>query len=420
MITLDTEWLGEPAGSGEMEKALEEAALAAGILESGEGPGGEFTGWVDLPERISGTCLGEMESLAAEIRSSADALVVTGIGGSYLGTRAVLEALGSDFPVYFAGRDLSPESLGELLDTLRDKRFYVNYISKSGGTLEPALAFRFLKKLLQEQVGDNWRSRVVATTDKSRGKLRNMAQREGLRSFPVPESVGGRYSVITAVGLFPLAVAGVDIRALVEGARAMRKICRQPDSPALRYAALRTLLKDRGRTIEVLAVYDPSLEALTGWWKQLFGESEGKDRQGLFPASVTFTTDLHSLGQWIQEGPEVLLETVLEIGSADRDLSVPAEENDDDGLGFLEGKSLDWINRMACRGTLDAHRDGGTPGIKLSIARKDAFSLGGLLYFFMYACGVSGYMQGVNPFDQPGVEAYKKNVFSLLREDGGK
>ena len=399
-------------------------------LQTGGGAGGEFTGWVHLPRDYDREEFARIQAAAARIQSNSKALVVIGIGGSYLGARGVIECLCSpkynlkakSTPnVYFVGNGLSSDSLGEVLDLVADVDFSVNVISKSGTTTEPAVAFRFFREALEKKYGrEGARSRIYATTDKARGALKSLADAEGWETFVVPDEIGGRYSVLTAVGLLPIAVAGVDITELMEGAARMMDACAESSfqSPAWRYAAMRYELYRAGRSIELLACYDPAFRFMAEWWKQLFGESEGKEGKGLFPASVEFTADLHSMGQYIQEGKRLMFETVVRLGASGRQLSVPRDEADGDGLNFLAGKTMDYIRDRAMEGTLLAHTEGGVPNLIVETSGKTAGDLGELIYFFEYACGLSGYLLDVNPFDQPGVEAYKKNMFALLGKPG--
>ena len=409
------------------EGALREAAR---MLAEHNGPGGDFTGWVTLPRDYDKEEFARIQAAAARIQAGSKALVVIGIGGSYLGARGVIECLCSpnynlkrkDTPnIYFVGNGLSSDALGEVLDLVADVDFSVNVISKSGTTTEPAVAFRFFREALEKKYGrEGARERIYATTDKSRGALKSLADAEGWETFVVPDDVGGRYSVLTAVGLLPIAVAGVDITALMQGAAEMMEACQDASfrSPAWRYAAIRYELYRAGRSIELLACYDPAFRFMAEWWKQLYGESEGKEGKGLFPASVEFTADLHSMGQYIQEGKRLMFETVVRLGPSDRQLSVPADETDGDGLNFLAGKTLDFIRDRAMEGTLLAHTEGGVPNLIVETAGRTPADLGQLIYFFEYACGLSGYLLDVNPFDQPGVEAYKKNMFALLGKPG--
>lgn len=405
--------------------------LAHEKLQNGSGIGGDFTGWVHLPRDYDKEEFARIKAAAARIQGNSKALVVIGIGGSYLGARGVIECLCSpnynlkkkDTPnIYFVGNGLSSDSMQEVVDLLGDDDFTVNVISKSGTTTEPAVAFRFFRKLLEEKYGrEGARERIIATTDKSKGALKSLADAEGWETFVVPDDIGGRYSVLTAVGLLPIAVAGVDICQLMEGAETMMEVCAKTDmaeNPAWQYAAARYELYRTGKKIEVLAAYEPSFRFMAEWWKQLYGESEGKEHKGLFPASVEFTADLHSMGQYIQQGERSLFETVVRFGASHRPQVVPLDETDGDGLNFLAGKDVDFIRTQAMDGTLLAHVEGGVPNIILRTGQINAFTLGELIYFFEYACGLSGYLLDVNPFDQPGVEAYKKNMFALLGKPG--
>lgn len=404
--------------------------LAHQKLQSGAGPGGEYTGWVRLPKDYDREEYARIKAAAAKIRKNSAALVVVGIGGSYLGARGVIDLLCSpsynlkkkDGPnIYFAGNGLDADALGETLDLLNGVDFSVNIISKSGTTTEPAVAFRFLRTLLEERYGkDGARKRIFATTDRSQGALKALADKEGWETFVVPDDVGGRYSVLTAVGLLPIAAAGVDIDALMGGAAEMMERCAVPgyDCPAWRYAAARYQLYRDGKTVEILGCFDPAFRMMAEWWKQLYGESEGKEGKGLFPVSVEFTADLHSMGQYIQQGRRLMFETVVRFGPSARQLSVERDEEDGDGLNFLAGKSLDFIRDKAAEGTLLAHTEGGVPNLIIEAGTRNAETVGGLIYFFEYACGLSGYLLDVNPFDQPGVEDYKKNMFALLGKPG--
>ena len=399
-------------------------------LQTGTGAGGEFTGWVHLPRDYDKEEFARIQAAAARIQSNSQALVVIGIGGSYLGARGVIDCLCSpnynlkkkNTPnIYFVGNGLSSDAMGEVLDLLEGVDFSVNVISKSGTTTEPAVAFRFFREALEKKYGrEGAKERIYATTDKARGALKSLADAEGWETFVVPDDVGGRYSVLTAVGLLPIAVAGVDIAELMTGAARMMDVCADGSfqSPAWRYAAMRYELYRAGRSIELLACYDPAFRFMAEWWKQLYGESEGKEGKGLFPASVEFTADLHSMGQYIQEGKRLMFETVVRLGPSDRQLAVPADETDGDGLNFLAGKTMDFIRDRAMEGTLLAHTEGGVPNLIVETAGRTPGDLGELIYFFEYACGLSGYLLGVNPFDQPGVEAYKKNMFALLGKPG--
>ncbi len=399
-------------------------------LQDGSGLGGDFTGWVHLPRDYDKEEFARIKAAAAKIQGNSQALVVIGIGGSYLGARGVIDCLCSpnynlkkkSTPnVYFVGNGLSADAMQEVLDLLEGVDFSVNVISKSGTTTEPAVAFRFFRDALEKKYGKaGAKGRIYATTDKARGALKSLANEEGWESFVVPDGVGGRYSVLTAVGLLPIAVAGISIEELMGGAAKMMKLCETAsyENPAWTYAALRDALYQKGWSIEVLACYDPAFRFMLEWWKQLYGESEGKDGKGLFPASVEFTADLHSMGQYMQDGTRNIFETVVRLGASSRQLYVPRDEDDGDGLNFLAGKSMDFIRDRAMEGTLLAHTEGGVPNLIVEAGGKDARSLGQLIYFFEYACGLSGYLLEVNPFDQPGVEAYKKNMFALLGKPG--
>ena len=414
-----------------------EAALAPRLriahdhLQKGDGAGGDFTGWVRLPEDYDRAELGRIKDAARRIQADSQALVVIGIGGSYLGARGVIECLCSpnynlkkkSTPnIYFIGNGLSADALAEIMELVDGVDFSVNVISKSGTTTEPAVAFRFFRELLEKKYGPEEASRrIYATTDAHKGALKSLADEKGYEEFVVPDNVGGRYSVLTAVGLLPIAVAGLDVDALLRGAQDMMHTCALADmneNPAWQYAAARYEMYRTGKKIELLAAYEPCFRFMSEWWKQLYGESEGKENKGLFPASVEFTADLHSMGQYIQQGERHLFETVVRFGPSRHECPVPYDETDGDGLNFLAGKSMDFIARQAMDGTLLAHVEGGVPNIVLRTDALDAATLGGLIYFFEYACGLSGYLLDVNPFDQPGVEAYKKNMFALLGKPG--
>ena len=405
-------------------------AAACAKLDRGDGLGGEFTGWVHLPRDYDKEEFSRIQAAAARIQSDSKALVVIGIGGSYLGARAVIELLKSPnynlLPkstpdIYFVGNGLSSDSLQEVIDLLGDRDFSVNVISKSGTTTEPAVAFRIFKNLLEQRYGKaGARSRIYATTDKARGALKGMADREGYETFVVPDEVGGRYSVLTAVGLLPIAVAGIDIGRLMAGAMAQREesLANPTGSPSAQYAAARYGLYTAGKKIEILGCFEPAFRFFAEWWKQLYGESEGKAGKGIFPASVELTADLHSMGQYIQEGERILMETIVCFQEPRHTVTIPADPDDADGLNFLAGKELSFVCEQARRGTLLAHVDGGVPNLAVNLPRRDEESVGRLIYFFEFACGLSGYLLGVNPFDQPGVEAYKKNMFALLGKPG--
>ena len=407
--------------------ALEEARVK---LETGSGEGGAFTGWVHLPRDYDKAEYARIKAAAEKIRSDSQALVVIGIGGSYLGARAVIELLASpnynlkkkDGPdIFFAGNGLSTDALLEIIELVKDRDFSVNVISKSGTTTEPAVAFRIFKALLEEKYGkEGARGRIYATTDKARGALKGLADQEGYEEFVVPDEVGGRYSVLTAVGLLPIAVAGIDTDALMAGAaEAMEALAKGgEDNPAWQYAAARNALYESGKKVELLACYEPSFRFFAEWWKQLYGESEGKDGKGIFPASVDLTADLHSMGQYIQDGERILQETVVFFDEVASSVVVPSDEANLDGLNYLAGREMSYVNTKAMEATRAAHIDGGVPVSVVHLPKISAEEVGRLIYFFEFACGVSGYMSGVNPFNQPGVEAYKKNMFHLLGKPG--
>ncbi len=417
----------------DIEKLKSEAEYSNALLHTGEGAGSDFLGWVGLPSSITPAFLADVKACAAGLRSKAEVVIVIGIGGSYLGTKAVLEALQNPFQqlikgrkdphIVFAGHTISEDYMAELMEAVKDYPIATIVISKSGTTTEPAIAFRIVKQEIERRYGAKEASeRIVAITDKSRGALKSVADRAGYKSYVIPDNVGGRYSVLTPVGLLPLAVAGIDIDALVAGAQRMEAATAAgvpfEKNPAAIYAAARYALYRKGYKIEILAAYEPGLQYLGEWWKQLYGESEGKEGKGIFPAGVIFSTDLHSMGQYIQEGERTLFETVISVAESERKVVIEKADNDGDGLNFLAGKRLGEVNKMAELGTMLAHVDGGVPNIRIELARIDEGCLGELLYFFEKACGISGYLLGVNPFDQPGVEAYKKNMFALLEKPG--
>ena len=400
-------------------------------LQEATGRGSDFVGWVDLPRDYDKEEFARIKAAAKKIQSDSRALVVIGIGGSYLGARSAIELLRSnnynllkkDTPnIYFIGNGLSGEALQEIFDLLGNDDFSVNVISKSGTTTEPAVAFRFFKAKLEEKYGKKGAAeRIYASTDKARGALKSLADAEGYETFVVPDNVGGRYSVLTAVGLLPIAVAGIDLDKIMAGAAHMMEQCRRADleeNPAWQYAAARTDLYRSGKKIEILAGYEPRFRFFAEWWKQLYGESEGKEHKGLFPASVEFTADLHSMGQYIQQGERHIFETVVRFAPKGQSPVVPHDDADGDGLNFLAGKDMDFIAAQAMDGTLLAHVEGGVPNLILRAGENDEYTYGQLVYFFEYACGLSGYLLGVDPFDQPGVEAYKKNMFALLGKPG--
>jgi glucose-6-phosphate isomerase len=403
-------------------------------LVSRTGAGSDFLGWIDLPVDYDKEEFARIKKAAEKIKSDSEVLLVIGIGGSYLGARAAIEFLRHGFynmvskeirktpEIYFVGNSISGTYLQQLIDVIGDRDYSVNIISKSGTTTEPAIAFRIFKDMLEKKYGKEEASkRIYATTDKARGALKGLATEEGYETFVFPDDVGGRFSVLTAVGLLPIAVSGADIDKLMEGAASGRKRALEADfeeNDALQYAAVRNILLRKGKTIEVLANYEPSLHFVSEWWKQLYGESEGKDQKGIFPASVDLTTDLHSMGQFIQDGNRILFETVLSVDEPQCQVTIGEDPANLDGLNYLAGKTMDFVNKNAMTGTILAHTDGNVPNFVVNIPKQDEFSLGELFYFFEFACGVSGYVLGVNPFNQPGVESYKKNMFALLGKPG--
>jgi len=417
--------------SHEIEYMKPFAKVAHNMLASGEGQGNDFTGWVKLPENYDKEEFGRIKVAAEKIKKNSDILVVIGIGGSYLGARAVIEFIKSplynnlkkDTPdIYFAGNNISTTALTELLSICEGRDIAVNVISKSGTTTEPAIAFRVFKKLLVEKYGEEGaKERIFVTTDKARGTLKKFSDEAGYETFVVPDDVGGRYSVLTAVGLLPIAVAGIDIDGLMNGAKSAMERFVSDDlevNDALKYAVMRNILYRKGKTTEILVGYEPYLLMFNEWWKQLYGESSGKDGKGIFPNSVIFSTDLHSLGQYIQEGCRNQFETVISVKNSGAEFVIPDDPANVDGLNFIAGKELDYVNKTAMLATLIAHNDGGVPNLMLEVEDRSAESLGYLIYFFEFACAMSGYLLGVNPFDQPGVEAYKKNMFALLGKPG--
>ena len=431
MIKLDITKTAPFVSAETINGYAERVAEAQKALEAGTCPGNDFLGWLHLPSSITPAFLDEIKATAATLRSECDAVVVAGIGGSYLGAKAVIEALSNSFQwlvadgknpvILFAGNNIGEDYLSELTAYLSGKRFGVINISKSGTTTETALAFRLLKKQCEDQRGkDVARKVIVAITDAKRGAARTCADKEGYKSFVIPDNVGGRFSVLTPVGLLPIAVARFDIDQLVRGAQDMEKTAAAPfaENPAAQYAATRYALYAAGKKIEILANYQPKLHFIAEWWKQLFGESEGKDGKGIYPASVDLTTDLHSMGQWIQDGERTIFETVISVETPEHELLFPSDDENLDGLNFLAGKRVDEVNKMAELGTQLAHVDGGVPNIRIAIDRLDAYHLGQLIYFFERACGIHCQLLGVNAFNQPGVEAYKKNMFALLGKPG--
>ena len=418
----------------EMEsmKKITEAAKAE--LLGREGAGNDFLGWIDLPVDYDKEEFERIKKAAAKIQSDSEVLVVIGIGGSYLGARAAIEFLGHSFynvvskeirkapEIYFAGNSISSTYLKHLIEVIGDRDFSVNIISKSGTTTEPAIAFRIFKEMLEKKYGKaEAAKRIYATTDKARGALKGLADEEGYEEFVVPDDVGGRFSVLTAVGLLPIAVSGADIDKLMEGAASGRKKALETpyeENPALLYAAVRNILLRKGKAVEIVANYEPSLHYVSEWWKQLFGESEGKDQRGIFPAAVDLTTDLHSMGQFIQDGARIMFETVINVEESPEEIVLKKEDVDTDGMNYLAGKTVDFVNKSAMNGTILAHTDGNVPNLMVKVPEQNEFYLGELFYFFEFACGVSGYILGINPFNQPGVESYKKNMFALLGKPG--
>lgn len=414
-----------------MEKIVSDAKE---VLLSRNGAGNDFLGWIDLPVAYDVEEFGRIKKAAEKIQSDSEVLLVIGIGGSYLGARAAIEFLRHSFynsvsseirktpEIYYCGNNLSGTYLSQLIDVIGDRDFSVNVISKSGTTTEPAVAFRIFKKMLEKKYGkEGAAKRIYATTDKERGALKSLATEEGYETFVVPDDVGGRFSVLTAVGLLPIAVSGADISKLMEGAASMREVCLNKgfaENEALKYAAVRNILLRKGKSVEILCNYEPVFHYVAEWWKQLYGESEGKDQKGIFPASVDLTTDLHSMGQFIQDGSRIMFETVMELEKPSFDITLEEEPVDLDGLNYLTGKTLDFINKSAMKGTQLAHTDGNVPNLTIKVPEQNEFYLGQLFYFYEFACGVSGYVLGVNPFNQPGVESYKKNMFALLGKPG--
>lgn len=418
----------------EMESMKKIAEQAKAELLSREGAGNDFLGWIDLPVDYDKEEFARIKEAAEKIQGDSEVLLVIGIGGSYLGARAAIEFLRHNFynmvskevrktpEIYYVGNSISSTYLKHLIDVIGERDFSVNIISKSGTTTEPAIAFRIFKEMLEKKYGKKEAAkRIYATTDKARGALKNLADEEGYETYVVPDDVGGRFSVLTAVGLLPIAASGADIDKLMEGAAAGREMALNAafeENDALLYAAVRNILHRKGKGVEILANYEPSLHYVSEWWKQLYGESEGKDQKGIFPASVDLTTDLHSMGQFIQDGSRIMYETVMNVETSAEEIIINEEPVDLDGLNYLAGKSVDFVNKSAMNGTILAHTDGNVPNLMINIPKQDEYSLGQLFYFFEFACGVSGYILGVNPFNQPGVESYKKNMFALLGKPG--
>ncbi len=434
-ITFDYSKAGRFISAEEVENMKVQVKAAKKVLVDRSGAGNDFLGWIDLPVDYDKEEFARIQKAADKIRQDSEVLLVIGIGGSYLGARAAIEFLRHSFynmipkekrggtpEIYFVGNSISTRYISHLVDVIGDRDFSINMISKSGTTTEPAIAFRVFKEMLEKKYGKEAAAgRIYATTDKARGALKNLATEEGYESFVVPDDVGGRFSVLTAVGLLPIAVSGADIVKLMEGAASGREQALNApyeENDAVQYAAIRNILHRKGKSTEILANYEPSLHYISEWWKQLYGESEGKDQKGIFPASVDLTTDLHSMGQFIQDGARIMFETVLEVENCEQEIVMGEEPVDLDGLNYLAGKNVDFINKSAMNGTILAHTDGNVPNLMIKIPAQDEFSLGQLFYFFEFACGVSGYMLGVNPFNQPGVESYKKNMFALLGKPG--
>ncbi len=424
-----------PFISGHEVEYMKKLALdAREVLVSKGGAGNDFLGWIDLPVDYDKEEFARIKKAAAKIQSDSEALVVIGIGGSYLGARAAIEFLRHSFynvvdksirktpEIYFVGNSISSTYIKDLMDVIGDRDFSINMISKSGTTTEPAIAFRVFKEILEKKYGKaEAAKRIYATTDRAKGALKKVADEEGYETFVVPDDVGGRFSVLTAVGLLPIAVSGADIDKLMEGAASGRKNALElafEENDSLKYAALRNILLRKGKSVEILANYEPSVHYVSEWWKQLYGESEGKDQKGIFPASVDLTTDLHSMGQFIQDGARIMFETVINVEKSRAVITINQEEVDLDGLNYLAGKTVDFVNQSAMNGTILAHTDGQVPNLMVTVPEANEFYLGQLFYFFEFACGVSGYLLGVNPFNQPGVESYKKNMFALLGKPG--
>lgn len=433
-VTFDYSKAASFVRAEELENMKSAAMCAKDVLVNRTGAGNDFLGWIDLPVDYDKEEFARIKKAAEKIQSDSDVLLVVGIGGSYLGARAAIEFLNHSFynvlpkgkrktpEIYFVGNSISSKYIKDLQDVLEGKDFSVNIISKSGTTTEPAIAFRVFKKMLIDKYGkEEAGRRIYATTDRAKGALKNLANEEGYESFVVPDDVGGRFSVLTAVGLLPIAVSGADIDKLMEGAASGRKKALEApyeENGALLYAAIRNILHRKGKQVEIVANYEPSLHYVSEWWKQLYGESEGKDQRGIFPAAVDLTTDLHSMGQFIQDGSRIMFETVLNVEESPAEVLLDREEVDTDGMNYLAGKSVDFVNKSAMNGTILAHTDGNVPNLLVNIPEQNEFCLGELFYFFEFACGVSGYLLGVNPFNQPGVESYKKNMFALLGKPG--
>ena len=433
-ISLDLSKVAPYLATSEIDYMEDMVKCAHNTLHNGTGAGNDFLGWIDLPVNYDKEEFARIKKAAEKIQSDSDVLVVIGIGGSYLGARAAIEMLTNNFhnaldndkrkapKIFYVGNNISSTYMAELLQAIEGKDVSLNIISKSGTTTEPAIAFRILRSYLEKKYGvDEARKRIYATTDKAKGALKTLADAEGYETFVVPDDVGGRFSVLTAVGLLPIAAAGINIDEMMQGAADAREAYSNPslkENDAYKYAAVRNALYNKGKVIEVLVNYEPSLHYFNEWWKQLYGESEGKDNKGLFPAAVDFTTDLHSMGQYIQEGRRILFETVVNIEKPKYEIEIEEDAENLDGLNFLTGKTMDFVNKQAFHGTVLAHNDGGVPNMVLNVPEISAYYFGYMVYFFEKACGISGYLLGVNPFNQPGVEAYKKNMFALLGRPG--
>ena len=433
-VTFDYSKAAPFIGAHEVDFMKKQMMDARELLVSKTGAGNDFLGWIDLPVDYDKEEFDRIKKAAAKIQSDSEVLLVIGIGGSYLGARAAIEFLRHSFynsvskeirktpEIYFVGNSISSTYIRHLIDVIGDRDFSINMISKSGTTTEPAIAFRVFKEMMEMKYGKKEAAgRIYATTDRAKGSLKGLATEEGYESFVVPDDVGGRFSVLTAVGLLPIAVSGADIDKLMEGAADGRKKALEAeyeDNDALKYAAVRNILHRKGKSVEILANYEPSVHYVSEWWKQLYGESEGKDQKGIFPASVDLTTDLHSMGQFIQDGSRIMFETVINVETSREEITINEEPVDLDGLNYLAGKSVDFVNKSAMNGTILAHTDGQVPNLMIDVPEVNEFYLGQLFYFFEFACGVSGYLLGVNPFNQPGVESYKKNMFALLGKPG--
>ena len=433
-VTFDYSKTAEFISKDEITSMKKLVLDAKETLVSKNGAGNDFLGWIDLPVDYDKDEFNRIKSAAEKIKSDSDVLLVIGIGGSYLGARAAIEFLRHNFynmvdksvrktpEIYFVGNNISSTYVKHLMDVIGDRDFSINIISKSGTTTEPAIAFRVFKKMLEAKYGKKEAAkRIYATTDKAKGALKNLATEEGYESFVVPDDIGGRFSVLTAVGLLPIAVSGADLDKLMEGAASGRKHALEADfeeNDALLYAAMRNILLRKGKNVEIVANYEPSLHYVSEWWKQLFGESEGKDQKGIFPAAVDLTTDLHSMGQFIQDGARIMFETVINVETPQCEITIEEEPVDLDGLNYLAGKTMEFVNKSAMNGTILAHTDGNVPNLMVKVPEQNEFYLGELFYFFEFACGVSGYLLGVNPFNQPGVESYKRNMFALLGKPG--